>query len=212
MQVYLEVGPRRVFAGAVAWPGWCRSARDEAGALDALLVYAPRYRSAIAGARAGFKVPPELEVVERLEGNATTDFGVPGVPPAIDREPLDGRERKRQIRVLRASWSAFDDAAEAARGSTLRKGPRGGGRSLAKIVEHLFEADRGYLGVVGGRYDGKDMDELRDAFVDALEARARGDLPDRGPRGGKRWGARYAIRRSAWHALDHAWEIEDRAP
>ncbi|MGI8847592.1 MAG: hypothetical protein ACR2GX_04910 [Candidatus Dormibacteria bacterium] len=24
------------------------------------------------------------------------------------------------------------------------------------------------------------------------------------------WPARYAARRIAWHALDHAWEIEDR--
>jgi len=26
------------------------------------------------------------------------------------------------------------------------------------------------------------------------------------------WPARYAIRRTAWHVLDHAWEIEDRSP
>ena len=28
--------------------------------------------------------------------------------------------------------------------------------------------------------------------------------------GGERWPALFAVRRSAWHALDHAWEIEDR--
>jgi len=28
---------------------------------------------------------------------------------------------------------------------------------------------------------------------------------------GKRWPPRYAARRIAWHALDHAWEIEDRS-
>ena len=26
------------------------------------------------------------------------------------------------------------------------------------------------------------------------------------------WPPRYAARRIAWHALDHAWEIEDRVP
>jgi hypothetical protein len=37
----------------------------------------------------------------------------------------------------------------------------------------------------------------------------------RGPSDGepisKRWTARFAARRIAWHALDHAWEIEDRS-
>jgi hypothetical protein len=27
----------------------------------------------------------------------------------------------------------------------------------------------------------------------------------------KRWTTRYAAQRIAWHALDHAWEIEDRS-
>ncbi len=37
MPVYLEVGPRRIFAGAIDWPGWCRSGRDEETALEALV-------------------------------------------------------------------------------------------------------------------------------------------------------------------------------
>jgi len=214
MDVYIEAGGKRVFACAVTWPGWARAARDEAGAREALFAYAPRYRKAIGRARAGFQPPPDATafvVVERLKGTATTDFGAPGVPPSIDAEPLEGSEWKRQVRLLRACWGAFDDAADAARGLTLAKGPRGGGRALPKIVAHVFEADRGYLNVVGGSYRGKDMAALRAVFLDALEARARGDLPDVGARGGKRWTARYAIRRSAWHALDHAWEIEDRS-
>jgi hypothetical protein len=31
------------------------------------------------------------------------------------------------------------------------------------------------------------------------------------PLAGRRWPARYAAHRIAWHALDHAWEIEDRS-
>jgi hypothetical protein len=34
--------------------------------------------------------------------------------------------------------------------------------------------------------------------------------PERVPRSGKLWTPRYFVRRTAWHALDHAWEIEDR--
>jgi hypothetical protein len=55
-----------------------------------------------------------------------------------------------------------------------------------------------------------DISAAREAFVAALHARNGGELPDAGSRGGRRWPARYVIRREAWHALDHAWEIEDR--
>ena len=70
----------------------------------------------------------------------------------------------------------------------------------------MVEADGAYITAVRG----PDKDRSRKAFIDALWSRHRGELPDFGPRGGRRWTPRYAIRRSAWHALDHAWEIEDR--
>ena len=37
------------------------------------------------------------------------------------------------------------------------------------------------------------------------------DRPKSGPRGGKIWSPRFFVRYVAWHTLDHAWEIEDRA-
>lgn len=207
--VYLEVGAKRVFAGALEWPGWCRSARDEAGALDALTAYAPRYRAAL-GSRSrgmGMRSARDLDIVERLRGDATTDFGAPGKAPTRDAEPVASTELNRLIRILEACWDAFDEAAARAKGKTLRKGPRGGGRSLAKIRAHVLDAEKAYLSTLGGSASG----EVRAAFIDALRGRARGEIPDRGPRGGARWSPRYAIRRTAWHALDHAWEIEDRA-
>jgi hypothetical protein len=33
---------------------------------------------------------------------------------------------------------------------------------------------------------------------------------DGSPLARRRWTTRYAAHRIAWHALDHAWEIEDR--
>jgi hypothetical protein len=76
---------------------------------------------------------------------------------------------------------------------------------------HVHEADGGYLNALGGRAgNSESSNELRDTFVEAARARSRGELPDIGPRGGKRWPARFAVRRAAWHALDHTWEIEDR--
>ena len=88
LDVYLEIGAKRVFACAVDWPGFCRSGPDEAAALQALLDYAQRYAAVIRTARPSFKAPSkpgELRAVERLRGNATTDFGAPGMIPSGDR-------------------------------------------------------------------------------------------------------------------------------
>ena len=219
--VYLEVGSRRVFAGALDWPGWCRSGRGEEGALQALVTYAPRYIAAIGPLARGFSVPADtsaLRVVERLDGNATTDFGAPAIAPAADERPLDSSELERQQGLLRACWAAFDGAAEAASSAVLRKGPRGGGRDVGRIVSHVLEADRAYLSLLwrayrktGGADLKVEMARLREAILDALRARARGESLPEGRRSTRVWTPRYFVRRSAWHALDHAWEIEDRA-
>ena len=75
----------------------------------------------------------------------------------------------------------------------------------------MLDAELAYLKKLGGSTPrGAGPEELREAYVQALGARARGELPDVGPRGGARWSARYAARRAAWHLLDHLWEIEDR--
>ncbi len=195
--VYLEVGDKRVFAGAIDWPAWARSGRDEDAALEALFAYAPRYARALKGTRLGFEVPEDpsaLRVVERLPGTATTNFGAT---------------------LFRACWRAFDRAAQAAGSVELTKGPRGGGRELEKIVDHVLGSDESYLSMIGakaarGGQDGR-WERVRRAVLGALEVAVREGVPP-GPRGGKRWTPRYFVRRSGWHALDHAWEIEDRMP
>jgi len=221
VDVYLEVGRKRVFAAAIGWPGWCRSGREVPSALQALIDYGPRYAAAVSKVLGdGFEPAThskDLNVVERLEGDSSTDFGVPHVPPALDSLPLEDRELDRLSKLLQASWQAFDSAARAAASATLRTGPRGGGRDLPKMRAHVLDSDGTYVAGLGGRYraggrgPGEDMVGVRRAFLEALAARVRGDLPDRGAKGGLRWSPRYAIRRSAWHALDHAWEIQDRA-
>jgi hypothetical protein len=236
LPVYLEVGAKRVFAGALEWPGWSRSGRDEAAALQALVAYGPRYRDAIAaatgdagGAAIGHpkpgparefrlpRSPADLEVVERLKGDPTTDFGAPGVAPAADDRPLDDAELLRQAGLLSAAWDALDRAVRQAGSRPLAKGPRGGGRDLAEIVRHVAEADLGYLTRLGARPSsggGIDIEHgaaLRESILSALRTAPRVGPAPAGPRGGRRWTARYFVRRSAWHALDHAWEIEDRS-
>jgi hypothetical protein len=218
MDVYLEVGRQRVFAGALDWPGWSRSGRDEKAAIQALAEYGPRYGRAIESARLEFQSPAEasaFKVIERVKGNATTDFGSPGIPPKHDSKPMDDDSLRRSEAILKACWRTFDRAVRAAGGTPLRTGPRGGGRELDEIVRHLLEADAAYLAKVGRPFEredtaGADERRTRGAILEALAASAGGRLPARGPRGGLRWTARYFVRRVAWHALDHAWEIEDR--
>jgi hypothetical protein len=219
--VYLEVGAKRTFAVAPDWPGWARAGRGPDQALEALLQYADRYAVVPRKARIAFRKPPDvsaLSVGERVPGSATTDFGAPGVPVPSDPRPMATPELRRVSRLLVASWETFDDAARKAKGKRLRLGPRGGGRSLAKIIDHVREADEGYLGALGARPPkavqgdaGGSMDRIRSAILETLAAIVHGD-PIKDPRNTKKpWSPRFAIRRSAWHALDHAWEIEDRS-
>ena len=210
VDVYVEAGSKRVFAGAIEWPGWCRSAKTEEDALGALFAYAPRYAKALRRTKLGFEPPARsgsLRVREHVKGNATTDFGAPAIAPQADDRRLGDHEAERQLTILRACWAALDRAAAAAEGAVLRTGPRGGGRPLTKIVAHVTDAEGAYLAKLGYRAGGGDA---RAAIAEAIVARARGEAPKRVPRSGRLWSPRYAVRRTAWHALDHAWEIEDR--
>ena len=217
---YVELGTKRVFAGAFEWPGWCRSGRDEAAALGALIDHSPRYLDVVRSIRPAFpapKAPTALRIVEHLKGDATTDFGAPSQAPAADSRPMTARDLTRQLAILQACWAALDRAAEAARGVELKKGPRGGGRDLSGIVGHVVAAESGYLRVLAATPPKLDDDPFiaregsRAAILGALGRAVTEGLPATGPRGGKIWTPRYFVRRVSWHTLDHAWEIQDRA-
>lgn len=220
MDVYLEIGKKRTFAGAIDWPGWCRSGPDEESALHALVEWGPRYGKILRSNEFDFRAPTDISafsIVERLEGNATTDFGAPGIAPSTDAQPVNEKELQRFEAILKACWKAFDTAIISAQGKELRKGPRGGGRELEGVIQHVFEADGGYLSSLGSKIERDHAVELRQALkrrrkeiLEGLTASAHGEIPARGPRGGLRWTARYYVRRAAWHILDHVWEIQDR--
>lgn len=213
--IYLEVGTKKVFACALDWPGWARAATTEQGAMEALSDYAERYApvAATAGVRFPASAGRHLEVVERVEGSASTDFGVPGAGASADGDRLTKARAERLAALVDAAWTMFDRVAAGAPAS-LRKGPRGGGRDRDKMIDHVVSAEAGYLRCVGLRFrppafdDRAAIAELRSAFSDALRA-ARAPVPEREK--GKPWPWRYAARRVAWHALDHAWEMEDRS-
>ena len=218
--VFLEIGKQRTFAGAIDWPGWCRSGRDEATALENLLAYGPRYARALRSTDLGFTAPADaavFRVVERLPGNATTDFGAPGAPLADDKNAVDAVELRRLEALLKACWKAFDGAVKAAAGKELRLGPRGGGRDVERMIRHVLESEGAYLQALGGKAPKETAGDLavytkatRQAVLASLAASVRGEIPPIGPRGGLRWAPRTFVRRVAWHALDHAWEVEDR--
>jgi hypothetical protein len=211
LPVAVESTAKRAFAWAVDWPGWCRGARTELLALEALAAAASRYAE-VAGA-AGLRFDPSvaerLDVVERVPGSSGTDFGVPGQVTPTDGTPVDATEADRLARLVEAAWAIFDQVAAAAP-AELRKGPRGGGRDTAKVVDHVNGADHAYAGVMGIKLpapaDADQVLTMRRAMLEALRRPSDGS-----PIADRKWPPRYAARRIAWHALDHAWEIEDRS-
>lgn len=208
----LERGKSRVFVIAPAWPGWSRSQRTKAGdeaAIEGLLAYADRY--AVVARRAGVAFPQAFapRIAGEVAGNATTDFGAPDLELPSDRPRRTAAARadlERQVLLLRAAWALLDEVAAQAP-EELRKGPRGGGRDTSAVVAHVTEAERAYARQVGVRHRPYDAGDhvARDAMRDDLVAALLADERDTA------WVARRCLRRTAWHVLDHVWEIEDRS-
>ena len=210
--VYIESGPKLSFACAYDWPGWCRSAKEEKAALERLAVYAPRYAPVATKAKLPFD-PREnpFRVVERIKGSANTDFGVPHEIAKRDTAPLAAAEAKRLAMLLNAAWAVFDEVAANAP-AELRKGPRGGGRDRDKMIDHVLGAEGAYIRKLGlrlpapARGDRAAIRAFRKAINEVLGKPSNGK-----PLVEKGWPQRYAARRIAWHALDHAWEMQDRS-
>jgi hypothetical protein len=208
--VGVEATPKKAFATAVDWPGWSRSGKTEELALAALADYAPRY--AVVAEEAGEPFEPgDYEVVERAGGAGGTDFGVPSSITDLDRRPLDAAEAERRARIVEAAWAVLGRVAAGAP-AELRKGPRGGGRDRDKMVGHVIEAEGAYAREMGIKMKQPDPADpavtalLRTAMLDVLREPSDGSAL-----AGRKWTTRYAARRIAWHALDHAWEMEDRS-
>jgi hypothetical protein len=150
-------------------------------------------------------------VVERLAGSASTDFGVPGAIAKRDTTSLAPAEGKRMASLLQAAWAVYDQVVAGAP-AELRKGPRGGGRDRDKMADHVRDAEGAYVRKIGlrldppPRHDRRALAEFRAAIADAIRRPSKGT-----PLVEKGWPQRYAARRIAWHALDHAWEMQDRS-
>lgn len=207
VRVYLEVGGKRTFASAAGWPGWCRPGKDQQAALAALAAYAPRYAVVASLAKVQFiKGEPSFKVVERIKGNATTDYGAPGAAAKDESKTLTPKQATRMRDLVQASWDYLDKVVATAP-SSLRKGPRGGGRDRDAMFDHVLGAESEYAKRIGVRQkqpDAKDKSAVRALRKAILQG-------FHNPNREEKWPVAYAARRTAWHALDHAWEIEDRS-
>jgi hypothetical protein len=215
-----EIGPqRRVFAQALEWIGWCQAGKDEATALKQLRAFGLRYATVAEQAGFPFVAPPSVEafeIVERMPGTATTDFGAPGVLLTSDQEPFAEGDIERLCRLVSACWATFDEALHGISVDLLEVKPEHG-RSLSAMRLHLLETDRMHLSAFGPAFRQPDPAQIaeQEATVrEQLLAELRAIPPKQAlalcRRYGFVWTPRFVVRRSAWHALDHAWEIQDR--
>lgn len=204
---------KRWVAIAADWPGFERGAKTEAEAVEKLARYVPRYRPVATRARLGtaLAAQTDLEIIGRYRGVGSTDFwGISFAPSPLDREPYDRPTFDRQVRLLRAAWEHFDETA-ARVSAALRPGPRGGGRDRDRIIRHvLFQEADDFAKRVKVPATPEEIltpDGLarhRQRFVDAMR-----DWYAAGKPLGK-WTIPYLLRHTAYHTLDHAWEMEDR--
>jgi hypothetical protein len=215
-QVYLEAGKRRVFACAPDWPGWCRQGRGEEAALAALAAAAPRYAAVCALASVPFdaaSAAERFEIVERVTGSARTDFGALDVAPALDGEPATAQQTERLAALIETAWDLFEETVAAAP-PVLRKGPRGGGRDRDEIAAHVRETEVLHARMLGLKErpfppgDVAALVRVRAAILAEIVAQATARPP--GDLARSRRPAGFVARRTAWHALDHAWEIQDK--
>jgi len=213
-KVYLEVAPKRTFAMALDWPGWGRSGRTEEEALEHLADYAKRYAKVVRSTGIDFD-PSSAEtfnLVEKVPGNKTTEFGAPSAFVSTDRSRITQKDAERAAALVKACWAALDRMAKRSAAS-LQKGPRGGGRDRDKMLDHVISAEAAFARKIGVRHrppafdDTKAIKAMRADILEVIGNKSTGDLLV--PKG---WPVAYAARRIAWHATDHAWEMEDRQP
>jgi hypothetical protein len=217
VRTVVQHGPRdkKVAAFAIDWPGWSRGAKTGPQAVELLEAYRDRYRpvAGLVGLASEFDAAGPLEIVEDHVGVGSTDFwGISFAPSSFEAGPMPEEELERKLGLLEASWKYFD--AVAARVSAeLEKGPRGGGRNRDQIVRHVINNERGDLakkvGVVPTPEEvlaPEGVGAHREAFVAAIrDYNAQGRLAR-----GRNWTIPLLVRHTAFHVLDHAWEMEDK--
>ena len=217
VRTVVERGPKgkMAVAFAVDWPGWSRGAKTPELALAALESYRKRYRpiARAAGMAEEFDAAGRLKVIEDRVGTGSTDFWAISFSPSTSerREPMREAELDRKIKLLKACWTFFDRVGVRV-SAEMRKGPRGGGRDRDRIIRHTIGTESEYFArrvglriPEGGALTKAGPAAYRTAYLRAMRTYNEGV--------GKRmqsWTLPFLIRHSAFHTLDHAWEMEDK--
>ena len=153
----------------------------------------------------------DVEVVELVPGSSSTDFwGIAHIPSQIEREVLSAEDLERRLSLLQAAWEFFNATADRV-SAELRPGVRGGGRSRDEIIRHVYASERhnwwrklGKREPDSVRLTPKELAAHRHEYLDLIRAYNAEGKPARS------WPLQFLIRRTAQHATDHAWEMEDR--
>lgn len=214
IRVTLEIGPKgkKVVAVAPDWPGLARGAITEEAAIERLRSYVPRYApvTKLAGMEAVFMPLTGVDVVERYPGTGSTDFwGISFACSSIDHHAMSSDALERELTLMRACWTFFDDVHSRV-SPALQRGPRGGGRDREQIVRHTRTTEQDWAKKLGVRtppdalLTATGVNAHRDAYCSAIRALHAQN------RMARTWPLRYLIRHTAFHTLDHAWEMEDK--
>jgi len=206
---------KRSVAFSLDWPGWSRGAKTAELALETLEAYRDRYRpiADLAGMAHEFDAAGPLEIVEDRVGTGSTDFwGISFSPSSTEHGPMTEAEFDRGITLLRAAWAFFDSVA-ARVSPEMRKGPRGGGRDRDRIISHTIrqESESFATGVglripEGAALTPDGLRQHRKDYVEAMRRYNAGEFE----KPMRSWTIPFLIRHSAFHTLDHAWEMEDK--
>ncbi|MDQ3411362.1 MAG: hypothetical protein M3509_04525 [Chloroflexota bacterium] len=210
----LEIGPRGKKVAVVApdWPGLERGAKTAEAAIERLRSYLPRYATVakLAGMEAEFAASTTVAVVEHYPGTGSTDFwGISFAFSGIDGQDVSSDELERELTLMRACWTFFDEVRSRV-SAEMQRGPRGGGRDRDQIVRHTVATEEDWakkLGVhtpQGATLTDEGLKAHRDAYCTAIRTfHAQGKMA-------RTWPLRYLIRHTAYHTMDHAWEMEDK--
>ena len=216
VRTVIQRGPKHKKAVAIAidWPGWNRGAKTPEEALELLEAYRQRYVpiARLAGLEDEFAAAGPLEIVEDHVGTGSTDFwGISFVASSFEEGPMPDAELDRKLALLQAAWTFFEQVG-ARVSAEMEKGPRGGGRDRDRIISHVLRNEQGDFARKVGVMEPPDVmlspDEVR-AHHEDFVAGIR-DFNARGAMAGRSWTVPFLLRHTAFHALDHAWEMEDK--
>jgi hypothetical protein len=215
LKVMLEIGPKnkRVVAVAPEWPGLTRGAKTADDAIERLRAYLPRYSKVaqLAGMAKEFESSKSVEIVERYPGMSSTDFwGISFTFSSFDRQTMPSKALDRELTLMRACWAYFDEVRSRV-SAEMQKGARGGGRDRDHIVRHTIGTEQtqfvkklGLPAAIKLAQTDVQLRAHREIYCETIRAyHSQGKMA-------RAWPLRYLIRHTAFHTLDHAWEMEDK--